>query len=231
MLDTDYIDQNHTYSGRLPFFHALRDSFGYKDVISDSMTTVKGTGFSVRSSWLFSLTLSCTLTHISPYLQYRTFEPASGTLHVGLSRERRQKAGLRYTNGGQQKYWLPMQGTESEAHGRKGLSGLLVKPIEGITNLLEGRLDSNEGYAPLGEEDAEEVVHVDKTRSGERGEEYDEDEYRRWRDRVERLGGEEEDSDAESLVFGSEGDEIENLYEDAKRLEFGQSRLSFFLLY
>lgn len=115
-----------------------------------------------------------------------------------------------------------MPGTESEAHGRKGLAGLLVKPIEGFTNLLEGRLDSNEGYAPLAEEEAEEVVHVDKTRSGERGEEYDEDEYRRWRERVERIGGE-EDSDAESLVFGSEGDEIEGLYEDAKRLEFGKS--------
>lgn len=87
----DYIDPHHIYAGRLPFFYALRDSFGLKDVLADSLTTAAGTGFS-----------------------YRTFESAGegesggrgGMIHQGKGRDRRVKAGLRYKDGGKTKYWL-----------------------------------------------------------------------------------------------------------------------------
>ncbi len=83
----DYVDRGDLYAGRLPFLWALRDSlFGFKDVLEDSLTTLRGSGIS-----------------------YRTFEPAEGGMHQGLGRQRRVQAGLRYGNGGKNKYWLPMR--------------------------------------------------------------------------------------------------------------------------
>ncbi|KAL8280874.1 hypothetical protein RQP46_006878 [Phenoliferia psychrophenolica] len=190
---TDYIDTNHQYSGRLPFFYALRDAFGYKDVFSDSVTTVKGTGFS-----------------------YRTFEPAEGGLHQGLGRDRRVRAGLRYAEGGKVKYWLPMPGEESDAHGRKGKSAIVTRPFHAVKRAIEERIDANEGYAPLGEEEASEVIHRDRHRGDE--------EYQRWLEESE-VGREYDDvdSDPETLGFEDpeEEDDIEDLYSDSRRLEFG----------
>jgi hypothetical protein len=61
-------------------FYALRDAFGYKDVWQDTLTTVSGTEFN-----------------------YRTFEPADG---VAASWQKRINRGLRYTQGGRNKYWI-----------------------------------------------------------------------------------------------------------------------------
>ncbi|KWU41892.1 DUF300-domain-containing protein, partial [Rhodotorula sp. JG-1b] len=85
---TDYVDKNHVVSGRLPVWYALRDAFGFKDLFLDSVTTLRGTGFS-----------------------YRTYEPASGAAHAsGLVRDRRIRAGLRYSVDGRRKYWLNQPG-------------------------------------------------------------------------------------------------------------------------
>lgn len=158
--------------------YALRDSIlGYKDVLGDSITTLRGSGFS-----------------------YRTFEPAEGGLHssTGDARARRAKAGLRYADGGKTKYWLPMPGADAEeAYGRhasraaplhtSGYTGtdgghhvrdilqhpvestatgahiaqFLANPVQTLGRAIRERRDMERGYAPIAPEQAEEVVHVD----------------------------------------------------------------------
>ncbi|KAF9199845.1 hypothetical protein BGZ49_009997 [Haplosporangium sp. Z 27] len=72
------------HSARMPIYYAVRDASGIKDIIQDSLETLKGTRFT-----------------------YRTFEPSEGVATVGMSRSGRIMAGLRYTGGGTSKYWLP----------------------------------------------------------------------------------------------------------------------------
>jgi hypothetical protein len=109
----DYIDKKLTYVGRMPMRHAFRDSFGFKDVFEDASATLNGQG-----------------------MDYREFEPSEGQMHQGLGRERRIRAGLRYSHGGRGKYWLP-QPTSSSRQERS--------PENGV-------------YAPLLSDDAEDVV-------------------------------------------------------------------------
>src|SRR6266852_3312614 len=80
----DYVDKKLAYVGRMPMRHAFRDSFGFKDVLEDAIATLNGQG-----------------------MDYREFEPSEGHMHQGLGRERRIRAGLRYSHGGRGKYWLP----------------------------------------------------------------------------------------------------------------------------
>jgi hypothetical protein len=80
----DYVDKKLAYVGRMPMRHAFRDTFGFKDVLEDAVATLNGQG-----------------------MDYREFEPSEGHMHQGLGRERRIRAGLRYSNGGRGKYWLP----------------------------------------------------------------------------------------------------------------------------
>ncbi|KAF9181019.1 hypothetical protein BGZ51_005755 [Haplosporangium sp. Z 767] len=82
------------YSARMPIYFAVRDAIGIKDIIQDSLETLKGTRFT-----------------------YRTFEPSEGVATDGMSRSGRIMAGLRYTGGGTSKYWLP----DANKIGRDGL--------------------------------------------------------------------------------------------------------------
>jgi hypothetical protein len=86
----DYVDKKLTYVGRMPMRHAFRDAFGFKDVFEDIHATLNGRG-----------------------MDYREFEPSEGHMHQGLGRERRIRAGLRYSQGGRGKYWLPQTTTSS----------------------------------------------------------------------------------------------------------------------
>ncbi|GAA5976298.1 hypothetical protein JCM5350_001410 [Sporobolomyces pararoseus] len=218
---TDYIDQAHIYSGRLPIMFALRDAFGYKDLVLDSLTTVRGTGFS-----------------------YRTFEPASSTVHsFGPTLDRRLRAGLRYSTTNGKKYWLPQptQGGPGgeEAYSRKGKEAWKSRPIHEARLKLERKfLDDRMGYAPISEEEEREIVHVDpkllgtdqvgggEGLSNENGQVSEERrqiagwwEGAREYDEVES----DEESEPESLQFGDaeEDDEMNEIYENAKTLEFG----------
>lgn len=172
----DYLpSQTRTYAGRLPVKYAIRDSLlGFKDVLDDSLTTFRGTGFS-----------------------YRTFEPAEGGLHsaTGDARARRARAGLRYADGGKTKYWLPMPGADpEEAYGRRpsrapplrylatdasdrlvdtienpientsggsGFAQFIANPVQTIGRRIREKRDERRGYAPIAPEQAEEVVHED----------------------------------------------------------------------
>lgn len=104
----------------MPIYYAVRDAFGVKDVVEDSKATLRGQG-----------------------MDYREFEPSEGVIHQGAGRDRRIRAGLRYSQGGKRKYWLPQLVTERSTPEWIG----------------EGRGDEGEVYAPLLEDQAEDIVH------------------------------------------------------------------------
>lgn len=126
---TDYIDKSAQYAARMPFYYAFRDAFGLLDVLEDSRATLKGG------------------------VSYRKYEPVEGGMHQGSGRDRRIRAGLRYSKGGQQKYWLPMP--EDDAEPASG-------PVSLARNYLEGRRVQKDGYAPVFEEQ-EGGVFTDET--------------------------------------------------------------------
>ena len=92
----DYVDAHISYVARLPVFDAFKDAFGLKDVVEDVKTTLRGEG-----------------------MDYREFEPSEGQIHQGAGRDRRIRAGLRYSQGGKRKYWLPQPATSAST--RPGL--------------------------------------------------------------------------------------------------------------
>ncbi|PKY26589.1 DUF300-domain-containing protein [Rhizophagus irregularis] len=94
----DYIEPK-IQSGRMPIKYAFKDCMGFKDVIEDTMETIRGSRFN-----------------------YRTFEPAEGMAHIGPSRTARIMAGLRFTGGGAGKYWLPDQRTALLDDDRRSLN-------------------------------------------------------------------------------------------------------------
>lgn len=133
---TDYIDPFAHYAARLPVYYALRDCIGMYDVFSDSLTTVRGTGY-----------------------VYQTFEPSEGVIHQPLARERRSKAGLRYTQGGKGKYWLPQRGTgdiRDATHGARHQG-----PLKKLRRYINDKRMQLEGHAPLTAVEAEEIIHED----------------------------------------------------------------------
>ena len=120
------------YVARMPILYALRDAFGAKDVIEDTKATLRGEG-----------------------MDYRDFEPSEGYMHQGVGRERRIRAGLRYSQGGKRKYWLPQpaSGTNPPGNSERRFN----QAIAGVT----GRSgQSDDVYAPLLRDQAEDVVHI-----------------------------------------------------------------------
>ncbi|KAG9019517.1 hypothetical protein FRB90_001179 [Tulasnella sp. 427] len=127
---TDYIDPNTHYAARMPMFYAIRDAFGYVDVLEDSRATLKGG------------------------VSYQKYEPVEGGMHQGYARDRRIRAGLRYAKGGQQKYWLPMPEDNAKPGG----------PVNAVRGFLDDQRILKDGYAPLLQEQEEDVIH-DETRA------------------------------------------------------------------
>ncbi|OAV87185.1 hypothetical protein PTTG_00652 [Puccinia triticina 1-1 BBBD Race 1] len=212
----DFVEPNVAYCGRLPFIHAFRDSIlGFKDVLEDTVMTLRGTGFS-----------------------YKTFEPAEGALHHhGIVRERRVRAGLRYSAGGKQKYWLPMAGeNEGSAYGRKptseqGPEARNTRWTKFMNKITPGNdlLDSKSGYAPLLPEQAAEVIHQEGISNTETERRPLNDHLMgnvgRWD--LEGFGygtndnGSDDGSDLDDVAFGEPRSEEELLYRDARRLTYG----------
>ncbi|KAK6907299.1 hypothetical protein I204_03782 [Kwoniella mangroviensis CBS 8886] len=174
---SDYIDQHHIYAARLPFIYAFRDAFGFKDVWEDTKDTFKGRGVS-----------------------YQAYEPAEGGLHYGLGRQRRIRAGLRYSKGGKAKYWMPMPGDEARNKGETG-------PLSALKRRVDVRLAAREGYAPLLPQQAARVVRDDPNgvHEGTFGGIFDSDSS---------------DSDAPSISFHSVDEDEDTLYERARRIGY-----------
>jgi hypothetical protein len=111
---TDYLSPHLSYVARMPMWHASKDAFGSKDVWEEARATMRGEG-----------------------MDYREFEPSEAFIHQGVGRDRRIRAGLRYSKGGKQKYWLPRRTEESRplfgALDSEG--GLLLPQDENVVRL------------------------------------------------------------------------------------------------
>ena len=183
---SDYIDPNLQHQARLPFTYGFRDAFGGKDVWQDIKDTFRGRGIS-----------------------YQAYEPAEGALHYGEGRQKRIRAGLRYSKGGKSKYWLPTPGDESYTRGDHG-------PIASLKRRVGERLAAREGYAPLLPKQASRVVLEDP------------DEPEDAHNRPEWTGlstglfadSDSEGSDAPSLDFDSADEEESEMYERARRIGY-----------
>lgn len=84
----DFAD-NSILSARMPLRHALKDSFGIRDLIEDSKETFRGNNYG-----------------------YRAFDSGDKVMAHEDSKSRiaRLNAGMRYERGGKGKYWLPRPG-------------------------------------------------------------------------------------------------------------------------
>jgi hypothetical protein len=156
----------------MPFFYALRDAFGTRDVWEDSKHTLKGRGVS-----------------------YQAYEPAEGGLHVGEGRMRRIRAGLRYSKGGTQKYWIQQPGDEDRIRHEGG-------PVKAVKRRVENRINEREAYAPLLPKQTARILHHPDSRP------YDSDS---------------DSSEAPSCDFEGAGPEDqweEAMYSRAKKIEY-----------
>lgn len=128
----DFVDPNAKYVARMPMWRAFRDAFVVKDVVEDCKTTLRGEG-----------------------MDYREFEPSEGFMHQGAGRDRRIRAGLRYSQGGKRKYWLPQTAPSTQP------PGPLERRVNRVIERVTGREDQGEEvHAPLLAHQARSVVHL-----------------------------------------------------------------------
>ncbi|KAH9918064.1 organic solute transporter Ostalpha-domain-containing protein [Fomitopsis serialis] len=127
----DFVDPRSSFVARMPVFYAARDAFGLKDVVEDCKVTLRGEG-----------------------MDYREFEPSEGFIHQGAGRDRRIRAGLRYSQGGKKKYWLPQraQGTRP--------AGSVERTVNRAVQRVAGEDETEDVYAPLLADQAQDVVHT-----------------------------------------------------------------------
>ncbi|KAI0691486.1 organic solute transporter Ostalpha-domain-containing protein [Cytidiella melzeri] len=128
----DFVDKHAKSVARMPMAYAFRDAFGLKDVVEDTKATLRGEG-----------------------MDYREFESSEGFIHQGAGRDRRIRAGLRYTQGGKGKYWLPQATPATQPPGKT--ERRVNRIIEGITRQSD---QGEEVYAPLLPNQADAVVHL-----------------------------------------------------------------------
>ena len=126
----DFVDPHAKYVARMPMWYAFRDAFGLKDVVEDSKATLRGEG-----------------------MDYREFEPSEGYMHQGAGRDRRIRAGLRYSQGGRRKYWLPQPTNATRPPGN------IERRVNKVIGRVTGREDE-EVHAPLLPQQANSVVHL-----------------------------------------------------------------------
>lgn len=150
-----------------------------KDVWEDTKDTLRGRGIS-----------------------YQAYEPAEGALHHDIGRQKRIRAGLRYSKGGKAKYWLRMPGEEGRHQGTTGT-------IASVRRRMNERLAAREGYAPLLPHQAADVIHDDPD---------EEEEYPRTSAGL--FDSDSGESDAASLDFDSANEEEDALYERARRIGY-----------
>ncbi|KAF8184782.1 DUF300 domain-containing protein [Pholiota molesta] len=177
---SDFIDPMHTFVARMPMYYAFRDAFGALDVIEDSKTTLRGEG-----------------------MDYREFEPAEGFMHQGAGRDRRIRAGLRYSRGGQGKYWLPKTTDDTRPAGRT------ERAVNKVIRKFAGDDQTEDVRAPLLSQEAEDVVHLAPDMQAD-------SEDTIWDD-----DGDDDLSDGYGLPFGDLEDADEELFAHSRQYLFG----------
>ncbi|EIW75502.1 DUF300-domain-containing protein [Coniophora puteana RWD-64-598 SS2] len=191
----------YSYVARLRIWYALRDSLGLKDLVEDTRATLRGEG-----------------------LTYRSFEPSEGVMHVGVARETRIRAGLRYVRGGKGKYWLPEVVDPAGSGNAYGLAAegsraqRQAAPGNATAHRWLGKLvgqtrhESEEAIAPLLAGEAEDVVHDAPDMR-----------YRDYDHGLPLPPDEDEDDgeDGYGLEFAPPSDADEELFRDARRFVFG----------
>ncbi len=131
-------------------------------------------------------------------ISYQAYEPAEGGLHYGEGRQRRIRAGLRYSKGGKQKYWIPTPGDEARSRGETGV-------LTSMKRKMEERRAARKGHAPLLPNQAARVISTDPTAD--------------WSG----FSSDSDDSDAPSLTFDGLGPEDkweESIYKRARKIEY-----------
>lgn len=128
----DFVDPDAKYVARMRMWYSFRDAFGLKDVIEDSKATLRGEN-----------------------MDYREFEPSEGFMHQGAGRDRRIRAGLRYSQGGKTKYWLPQATSSTRPPGN------MERRVNRVIERVTGRPDQGEEvYAPLLPDQEDDVIHI-----------------------------------------------------------------------
>jgi hypothetical protein len=127
----DFADKT-VQSARMPVGHAVRDSFGIRDLIEDSKETFRGDKYG-----------------------YRHFDSAHNIIAHESSRSRlaRLKEGMRYERGGKGKYWIPKPGEISSA-----TEATTTTPLLG-SNGGPSRVDAMPEYEPNTFEEPELDAH------------------------------------------------------------------------
>lgn len=149
-----------------------------KDVWEDTKDTIKGRGIS-----------------------YQAYEPAEGALHHDIGRQKRIRAGLRYSKGGKSKYWIPIPGDEARHRGETG-------PLTSIKRRVDARLSAREGYAPLLPKQQTRVIGEDPDSPHEH------------QNHNGLFGSDSSDSDAPSIGFESLEEDEDVLYDRARRIGY-----------
>jgi hypothetical protein len=175
------------------FAFAHQYAFSHWDYIDRRLTYVARMpfGYAFRDSLgMRDVVEDTKATFAGEGMDYKEFEPAEGMMHQGAGRDRRIKAGLRYADGGKKKYWLPMPAHDADP----------LNYTNRATNAVHRHHDE-EVYAPLLEDQAEDVVHDLSS---------DEDEFPTGHP-----------SDGFSLFFKSPNNSNEDLYSQSKHYLFG----------
>ncbi|EMD32381.1 hypothetical protein CERSUDRAFT_88023 [Gelatoporia subvermispora B] len=153
-----YTDREHISLGlsdmlicfEMPFFAlAHMYAFAPRDYVDPHATFVARLPFAYAARDAFGLrdvVEDCKRTLRGEGMDYRAFEPSEGHIHQGAGRDRRIRAGLRYAQGGRRKYWLPRTAHDGGAGG--------------VVERIAGHGDDEEVYAPLLQDQAEDVVHT-----------------------------------------------------------------------
>lgn len=128
---SDFVDPRTSFVARMPVFYAARDAFGFKDVVEDVKATLRG-----------------------EHMDYREFEPSEGFIHQGAGRDRRIRAGLRYSQGGKKKYWLPQPAKDNRP------AGSVERTVNRAVQRVTGEDPEEDVYAPLLANQAQDVVHT-----------------------------------------------------------------------
>ncbi|TFY62031.1 hypothetical protein EVJ58_g4124 [Rhodofomes roseus] len=129
--------------------------------LTDTLICLEMPLFAIAHMYAFSTRDFCRPAHVDVKatlrgegMDYRDFEPSEGFIHQGAGRDRRIRAGLRYSQGGKKKYWLPQPAQTTRP------AGSVERTVNRAVQRVAGEDQSEDVYAPLLADQARDVVHT-----------------------------------------------------------------------